>query len=113
MRTNVYDLLVNGLGILSAQIRFEKLVRGEVRGFLDALLGRTVFKFKSNLRSEIHEAVASLPSSVPLSIIGQAADLVHLANDLWMPARRVSNCRRSTTAAWTSTMGHSGSLETI
>lgn len=51
VRSLVYELLVNGLGARSTEVDFERPVP-EVRGRIDALLGRTVFEFKSDLRRE-------------------------------------------------------------
>ena len=51
VRVLVHRLLVDGLGADSQDIQFEKPVP-EVRGRIDALLGRTVFEFKSDLRKE-------------------------------------------------------------
>ena len=48
VRTLVYRLLVDDLGADSMDIDFEKPAP-EVRGRIDALLGRTVFEFKSDL----------------------------------------------------------------
>ena len=51
VRVLVHRLLVDGLGAESPDIDFEKQVP-EVRGRIDALLGRTVFEFKTDLRRE-------------------------------------------------------------
>lgn len=51
VRVLVHQLLVQGLGASSSEIDFEKPIP-EVHGRIDALLGRTVFEFKSNLRRE-------------------------------------------------------------
>ncbi|MCH7800443.1 MAG: N-6 DNA methylase, partial [Chloroflexi bacterium] len=59
VRAVTYELLVHGLGASSVEIDFEKPVP-EVRGRLDALLGRTVFEFKSNLAVEIKDAESQL-----------------------------------------------------
>ncbi|MDP2659805.1 MAG: N-6 DNA methylase, partial [Dehalococcoidia bacterium] len=55
VRALVYELLVNGLGASSTEVNFERPVP-EVHGRIDALLGRTVFEFKSDLRRERREA---------------------------------------------------------
>ncbi len=55
VRALVYELLVNGLGAQSTEVDFERAVP-EVRGRIDALLGRTVFEFKSDLRRERQDA---------------------------------------------------------
>ena len=55
VRVWVHRLLVDGLGADSKDIHFEKRVP-EVRGRIDALLGRTVFEFKTDLRKERGDA---------------------------------------------------------
>ena len=59
VRTLLYMLLTRGLGADSASIDFEKQVP-EVRGRIDALLGRTVFEVKSDLKRESEDAIAQL-----------------------------------------------------
>ena len=59
VRAQVHHLLVDGLGTPSGQIFFERPLP-EVHGRLDALLGRTVFEFKSDLRREQDEAERQL-----------------------------------------------------
>ena len=59
VRVLVHRLLVDGLGADSQDIDFEKPVP-EVRGRIDALLGRTVFEFKSDLRKEQGDAEQGL-----------------------------------------------------
>ena len=59
VRANVHTLLVDGLGARSADVRLEQPIP-EVRGRVDALLGRTVFEIKSDLRRETHDAEAQL-----------------------------------------------------
>ena len=59
VRALVYRLLVEDLDVDSPDIDFEKPVP-EVRGRIDALLGRTVFEFKSNLRRERNDAEGGL-----------------------------------------------------
>lgn len=59
VRVHVHRLLVDSLGADSRDILFEKPVP-EVQGRLDALLGRTVFEFKSDLRKERIEAEKGL-----------------------------------------------------
>ena len=51
VRVLVYDLLVNGLGARSSEVDFE-MPLPEVHGRTDALLGRTIFEFKRDLRRE-------------------------------------------------------------
>ncbi|MDP2949991.1 MAG: N-6 DNA methylase [Chloroflexota bacterium] len=60
VRTLVYELLVGGLGASSTEVDFERPVP-EVHGRIDALMGRTVFEFKSDLRREKGDAEARLP----------------------------------------------------
>ena len=55
VRVLLYRLLVEGLGADSRDIDFEKQAP-EVRGRIDALLGRTVFELKSDLRRERRDA---------------------------------------------------------
>ena len=55
VRALLHRLLVGGLGADSRDIDFEKPAP-EVRGRIDALLGRTVFELKSDLRRERREA---------------------------------------------------------
>ena len=53
VRGNLLRLLTDGLGAASTDITFEQqLNRFRVRGRIDALLGRTVFEIKSDLRRE-------------------------------------------------------------
>ena len=59
VRVLVHRLLVDGLGADSQDIDFEKSVP-EVRGRIDALLGRTVFEFKTDLRREGGDAERGL-----------------------------------------------------
>jgi len=60
VRALVYELLVNGLGAKSTELDFERQV-SEVHGRIDALLGRTLFEFKSDLRREQRDAESKLP----------------------------------------------------
>ncbi len=55
VRALLYRLLVEGLGADSQDIDFEKTAP-EVHGRIDALLGRTVFELKSDLRRERRDA---------------------------------------------------------
>ncbi|MDO8615495.1 MAG: N-6 DNA methylase [Dehalococcoidia bacterium] len=55
----IHQLLTEGLEARSTEIHFE-LPLPEVHGKADALLGRTVFEFKSNLRRERGDAEAQL-----------------------------------------------------
>ncbi|MBI2872968.1 MAG: N-6 DNA methylase [Chloroflexi bacterium] len=60
VRVLVYQLLVDGLDAKSTEVDFERAVP-EVHGRIDALLGRTVFEFKSDLRRERRDAEGKLP----------------------------------------------------
>lgn len=80
VRALVYELLVNGLGASSTELDFERQVP-EVHGRIDALLGRTVFEFKSDLRREQRDAEGKLPdylaqreAETGLHFIGIATD---------------------------------------
>ena len=55
VRVLVHRLLTDGLGVASRDIDFEKSVP-EVHGRIDALLGRSVLEFKSDLRAERGDA---------------------------------------------------------
>src|SRR3989304_389964 len=59
VRALVYQLLVDDLGASSTEVHFERPVP-EVHGRIDALLGRTVFEFKSDLRRELRECEEEL-----------------------------------------------------
>jgi SAM-dependent methyltransferase len=59
VRALVYQLLVDGLDASSTEVDFERPVP-EVHGRIDALLGRTVFEFKSDLRREGPDAKEQL-----------------------------------------------------
>ncbi len=59
VRSLVYELLIHGLGARSTEVDFERGVP-EVHGRIDALLGRTVFEFKSDLRREQRAAAEEL-----------------------------------------------------
>ena len=59
VRVLLHRLLVGGLGADSRDIDFEKQAP-EVRGRIDALLGRTVFELKSNLERERGDAEEGL-----------------------------------------------------
>jgi len=60
VRHLVSDLLVDGLEASSTEIDFERPVP-EVRGRIDALLGRTLFEFKSDLRRENRDVERKMP----------------------------------------------------
>ena len=59
VRSILYVLLVDGLGAESPDIDFERPAP-EVRGRIDALLGRTIFEVKSDLRRERRDAEQGL-----------------------------------------------------
>lgn len=59
VRTLVYQLLVDGVGLSSTEIEFERPLP-EVHGRADALLGQTVFEFKKDLRKETQAAEREL-----------------------------------------------------
>lgn len=59
VRALLHRLFVDGLGVNSRHIDFEKLAP-EVRGRMDALLGRTVVELKSDLRRERGDAEGGL-----------------------------------------------------
>ncbi|MGH7907428.1 MAG: N-6 DNA methylase [Candidatus Binataceae bacterium] len=59
VRGYVKDLLVLHLGASASDVRFEQRLP-EVHGRADALLGRTIFEFKSDLRRERRDAEAQL-----------------------------------------------------
>lgn len=64
VRTHLHRLLTDGLGAKTSEIDFERQVP-EVRGRIDALLGRTVFEVKSDLRRERKDANAQLERYLP------------------------------------------------
>ena len=59
VRVLVHRLLVDGLSVASTEIEFEQAIP-EVRGRIDALLGRSVLEFKSDLRAERADAEEQL-----------------------------------------------------
>jgi hypothetical protein len=60
----IHRLLTDGLGADSTAINFE-LPLPEVHGRTDALLGRTVFEIKSDLRRELKDAETQLANYLP------------------------------------------------
>ena len=64
VRAHLHRLLTDGLGARAADIDFERQVP-EVRGRIDALLGRTLFEVKSDLRRERRDADAQLMRYLP------------------------------------------------
>ena len=80
VRALFYKLLVDGLGAESRDVDFEKRVP-EVRGRIDALIGRTVIEFKSKLHRERAGAEEELGRYLPdreratgLRFVGLATD---------------------------------------
>ncbi len=59
VRVGVTRLLVDGLGARNEDVLFEQRIP-EVRGRIDALVGRTIFEFKTDLRRERADAEAQL-----------------------------------------------------
>ena len=59
VRSDVRQLLIDGLEVPRADVRLEEHIR-EIRGRIDALLGRTVVEFKSDLRRERNDAKEQL-----------------------------------------------------
>jgi len=65
VRALVHRLLTDGLGAASSQIRLEERIP-EAFGRADALLGRTIFEFKSDLRRETTDARLQLGRYLPM-----------------------------------------------
>ena len=80
VRALVYELLVNGLGASSTEVDFERRVP-EVHGRIDALLGRTVFEFKSDLRRESRDVETKLPSYLAQREAETGSHFVAIATD--------------------------------
>ena len=80
VRTLVYELLVHGLGASSTEVDFERPVP-EVNGRIDALLGRTVLEFKSDLRRERNDAERKLPDYLSQREIETGEHFVGIATD--------------------------------
>ena len=59
VRADARQLLIDGLGVPRTDVQLEEQIP-EVRGRIDALLGRTVVEFKSDLRRERDDAEAQL-----------------------------------------------------
>ena len=59
VKADVRQLLIDGLGVPRGDVRLEAHIP-EVRGRIDALLGRTVVEFKSDLRRERSDAESQL-----------------------------------------------------
>jgi len=80
VRALVYELLVNGLGAKSTELDFERRIP-EVHGRIDALLGRTLFEFKSDLRREQHDAENKLPDYLTQRETETGSHFVGIATD--------------------------------
>ncbi|MBM3176146.1 MAG: SAM-dependent DNA methyltransferase, partial [Chloroflexi bacterium] len=80
VRTLTHELLVHGLGAKSTEIDFERQVP-EVHGRIDALLGRTLFEFKSDLRRELHDAESKLPRYLAQRETETGAHFIGVATD--------------------------------
>lgn len=80
VRALVYELLVNGLDASSTELDFERRVP-EVRGRIDALLGRTVFEFKSDLRRETRDVETKLPGYLAQRETEAGSHFVGIATD--------------------------------
>lgn len=80
VRVLVYGLIVNGLGASSTELDFERRVP-EVHGRIDALLGRTLFEFKSDLRRERSDAEAKLPGYLAQRETETGSHFVGVATD--------------------------------
>lgn len=80
VRASLHRLLVGGLGVESRQIDFEKSVP-EVHGRIDALLGRTVFELKSDLRRELRDAESALVRYLGDRQDASGQDFVGIATD--------------------------------
>lgn len=80
VRALVYEILVNGLGATSTEVDFERRVP-EVHGRIDALLGRTVFEFKSDLRREIRDVENKMPDYLAQRETETGSHFVGIATD--------------------------------
>src|SRR4030042_4308635 len=80
VRALIYELLVNGLGATSTEIDFERTVP-EVHGRIDALLGRTLFEFKTDVRREQHNAESKLTSYLSQREAETGSRFVGIATD--------------------------------
>lgn len=80
VRALVYEILVNGLGASSTELDFERRVP-EVHGRIDALLGRTVFEFKSDLRREIRDVENKLPDYLAQRETETGSHFIGIATD--------------------------------
>lgn len=80
VRALVYQLLVDGLGARSTELDFERQVP-EVHGRIDALLGRTLFEFKSDLRREQRDVESRLPDYLAQRQAETGTNFVGIATD--------------------------------
>jgi len=80
VRANIYVLLTEGLGAASAQIDFEMRIP-EARGRIDALLGRTVLEFKSDLDAERAAAEEELSRYLPERMAATKQHYLGMATD--------------------------------
>lgn len=80
VRALVHRLLTDGLGARSEQITYEHRLP-EVKGRIDALLGRTVIEIKADLRREGKDAEAQLSRYLPQREIETGQRYVGLATD--------------------------------
>jgi type I restriction-modification system DNA methylase subunit len=80
VRVRLYQILTDRLGANSADIRLEQQVP-EVRGRIDALVGRTVVEIKSDLRREMADAEAQLSRYLPEREAATGHSYVGLATD--------------------------------
>lgn len=80
VRGQLLRLLTEGLGADSTSIDFEKQVP-EVRGRIDALLGRTVFEIKRDLTRERADAESQLARYLPQREAETAQRFVGIATD--------------------------------
>ena len=86
VRALLHRLLTDGLGAPSTDIDFEQRLP-EVQGRIDAVLGRTVFEVKSNLRREREDAETQLARYLPEREAATGRRFVGVATDgaEWQP----------------------------
>src|SRR5262245_46366007 len=80
VRALLYRLLIEGLGADSTAVDFERDLP-EVHGRIDALLGRTVFEIKRDLRTERRDAEAQFLRYVPQREVDTGQRFVGIATD--------------------------------
>ena len=116
VRALTLEMLVNGLGVPSRDVDFERPLP-EVRGRADALLGQTVFEFKRDLRRERGDAeeelsryLADRERQTSLRFIGIATDGAEFApyelrrgRLVRLPGLSLTKERRSELLAWLDT----------